>query len=225
MARPHRCRLSHPRLQGVGYVRLGTATGTIVRKQEDGPLFLDSARQVDGRWVVPGVVGIFTSRGQRVLDVGAGATSLGGFIVPLPGHPEPRATRVERLAAARQARRSAASGPVHLSLQGRTRERTDPRRCGRTVHDRHDCHLLLQDVGHGSVLGALDVSRPLSGPAAARVGADRRRGRHRRRVAFPAPRGRAGRRYRRAAFSSATRTGKPTSVRLGRAPCPSRSAA
>jgi len=76
-------------LQGVGYIRLGTATGTIVRKQEDGPLFLDSAHQVDGRWVVPGVVGIFTSRGQRLLDVGAGDKSLAGFIVPLPGHPEP----------------------------------------------------------------------------------------------------------------------------------------
>lgn len=74
-------------LQGVGYVRLGTANGTVVRKQEDGPLFLDSARQVDGRWVVPGVVSVFTSRGQAVLDVGAGATSLGGFIVPLPAHP------------------------------------------------------------------------------------------------------------------------------------------
>ncbi len=75
-------------LQGAGYVRLGTATGTIVRKQEDGPLFLDSARQVDERWIVPGVVSIFTSRGQRVLEVGAGATSLGGFIVPLPAHPD-----------------------------------------------------------------------------------------------------------------------------------------
>jgi len=77
-----------PALQGAGYVRLGTATGTIVRKQEDGPLFLDSAHQVDERWIVPGVVGIFTSRGQRVLEFGAGATPLGGFIVPLPAHPD-----------------------------------------------------------------------------------------------------------------------------------------
>jgi hypothetical protein len=76
-------------LPEAGYVRLGTATGTVVRKQEDGPLFLDSAHQVDGRWVVPGVVGIFTSRGQRVVDIGSGTKPLAGFVVPLPAHPGP----------------------------------------------------------------------------------------------------------------------------------------
>src|SRR4030095_15945855 len=46
--------------QSAGYMRLGSAAGRVVRKHEDGPLFLDSARQVDGRWVVSGAVAIFT---------------------------------------------------------------------------------------------------------------------------------------------------------------------
>jgi hypothetical protein len=74
-------------LQGAGYTRLGTSTGSVVRRQEDGPLFVDDARQEDGRWIVPGAVDVFTARGQRVLQVGVGDTRLGAFVVPLPGHP------------------------------------------------------------------------------------------------------------------------------------------
>jgi hypothetical protein len=75
-------------LPGAGYTRLGTSTGSIVRRQEDGPLFVDDARQEDGRWIVPGAVDVFTARGQRVLEVGIGDTRLGAFAVPLPGHPK-----------------------------------------------------------------------------------------------------------------------------------------
>ena len=74
-------------MPGAGYTRLGTSTGSVVRRQEDGPLFVEDARQEDGRWIVPGVVDVFTSRGQRVLDLGIGETSLAAFVVPLPGHP------------------------------------------------------------------------------------------------------------------------------------------
>jgi len=73
--------------KGVGRVSLGRAMGAVVRRQEDGPLFVDLARQEDGRWIVPGAVRIFTSRGQRALTVGFDTDILGGFIVPLPGHP------------------------------------------------------------------------------------------------------------------------------------------
>jgi hypothetical protein len=59
----------------------------VVRWREEGALFMDLARREDGRWVVPGVVGIFTSRGRRIVDVEAGDTMLGGFLVPLPGRP------------------------------------------------------------------------------------------------------------------------------------------
>lgn len=72
---------------GAGVVTLGAASGRTVRRQERGPLFVDDTRQEDGRWIVPGAVEIFTSRGQRVLDVAIGERRFGGFIVPLPGHP------------------------------------------------------------------------------------------------------------------------------------------
>ena len=74
-------------IPGAGYTRLGTSTGSVVRRQEDGPLFVEDARQEDGRWIVPGAVDVFTARGQRVLDVGIGETRLAAFVVPLPGHP------------------------------------------------------------------------------------------------------------------------------------------
>jgi hypothetical protein len=74
-------------IRGAGYTRLGTSTGSVVRRQEDGPLFVEDARNEDGRWIVPGAVDVFTSRGQRVLDVGIGETPLAAFLVPLPAHP------------------------------------------------------------------------------------------------------------------------------------------
>ena len=73
--------------KGVGWVRLGRAMGSVVQREVDGPLFVDQARQEDGRWIVPGAVPIFTSRGQRLLRVGFDDDSEGGFIVPLPAHP------------------------------------------------------------------------------------------------------------------------------------------
>jgi len=74
-------------IPGIGYTRLGTSTGSVVRRTEEGPLFVEDARREDGRWIVPGAVDVFTARGQRVLMVGIGETELGAFIVPLPGHP------------------------------------------------------------------------------------------------------------------------------------------
>ena len=38
----------------------------------DGPLWIDDLRREDGRWIVPGVVEIFTSRGKKIVDVGVG---------------------------------------------------------------------------------------------------------------------------------------------------------
>ena len=66
-------------MPGVGYLKL--------RKRETGPLFTEDARYVDGRWVIPGVVRIFTSRGRRTIDTGIGSVPLTAFTVPLPPHP------------------------------------------------------------------------------------------------------------------------------------------
>ncbi len=74
---------------GIGRVRLAAASASVIRVSEDGPLFLDAARQDEGRWIVPGVAPIFTSRGSRVLELVIGEQQLAGFIVPLAGHPGP----------------------------------------------------------------------------------------------------------------------------------------
>jgi hypothetical protein len=75
------------RTPGLGVVRLGALSGAIVRVQEDGPLFLEDARAIEGRWIVPGAVRIFTSRGSRIVQFRAGETMLAAFMAPLPAHP------------------------------------------------------------------------------------------------------------------------------------------
>lgn len=73
---------------GQGFVRFGTGTmGHVIRKSETGPLFVDQARREDGRWIVRGAAPIFTTRGDRILDIGFGDKVLGGFIIPLPARP------------------------------------------------------------------------------------------------------------------------------------------
>jgi hypothetical protein len=74
-------------ISGVPYVRLGALSGSVTRRLESGPLFVEDARKEEGRWIVTGVVPIFTSRGGRLLDFGAGDKSIAGFIVPLPAYP------------------------------------------------------------------------------------------------------------------------------------------
>ncbi|HEX4934857.1 MAG TPA: hypothetical protein VFV33_16825, partial [Gemmatimonadaceae bacterium] len=75
---------------GVGFARLGSGTmGNVVRESRAGALFVDDAREEDGRWVVPGIVDVWTARGQRILDLGFGDSTLAGFLVPLPAHPGP----------------------------------------------------------------------------------------------------------------------------------------
>lgn len=73
---------------GLGFTRFSTGTrGHVVRKSETGPLFVDQARREDGRWIVTGVAPIFTERGDRILDLGIGDKTLGGFIIPLAARP------------------------------------------------------------------------------------------------------------------------------------------
>jgi hypothetical protein len=62
-------------------------SGRTARKTEYGPVFVEDARQENGRWIVTGVVPVFTSRGSRLLDFGANNKSIAGFILPLPSSP------------------------------------------------------------------------------------------------------------------------------------------
>ncbi len=80
-------------LAGVGSITLGSMTISHVRrKAEDGPLFVADARQVEGRWVVPGAVRIFTNRGRRLLSAQIGDKDLGGVLIPQRGQPSARDT-------------------------------------------------------------------------------------------------------------------------------------
>jgi hypothetical protein len=74
-------------MPGSPYLRLGALRGSVVRKIENGALFVDDARQEDGRWIVPGAVPVFTSRGGRMLDIGSEGHSMAAFLVPLPRYP------------------------------------------------------------------------------------------------------------------------------------------
>ena len=60
----------------------------VARASRDGALWMEDAHQVDGRWVVPGAVAVWTSRGDRVLAVEPALDGMHGFLVPLPAWPK-----------------------------------------------------------------------------------------------------------------------------------------
>jgi hypothetical protein len=64
--------------------------GTVPRAREIGTLDVAKARLVDGRWVVPGSVRIFTTREYRFLTVVLNEKDATGFQMLFPGHPGPQ---------------------------------------------------------------------------------------------------------------------------------------
>ncbi|MBW8770983.1 MAG: hypothetical protein JF589_14600 [Gemmatimonadetes bacterium] len=60
----------------------------VARARRDGALWMEDAHQVDGRWVVPGAVAVWTSRGDRVLMVEPAFDGMHAFLVPLPAWPK-----------------------------------------------------------------------------------------------------------------------------------------
>lgn len=68
-------------------LRLGSSVNNVMRARETGPLWHEDARQEEGRWIVPGAVGLFTGRGQRTIDVLPEGVLDRGFLVPLPARP------------------------------------------------------------------------------------------------------------------------------------------
>lgn len=68
-------------------VRLSALRGRAARVSAEGPLWREEARLEEGRWVVPGAVGLFTSRGARMLSFEPEHLVGEGFLVPLPGRP------------------------------------------------------------------------------------------------------------------------------------------
>ncbi len=68
-------------------LRLGSSVRNTMRASDTGPLWREDARQEEGRWIVPGAVGLFTGRGQRTIDVLPEGILDRGFLVPLPSRP------------------------------------------------------------------------------------------------------------------------------------------
>ena len=75
-------------LPGEPFLRLGSLTGSnTLRVSSRGPLWTEDAHLVDGRWVAPGAVDIFTTRGRFVLDAVLDSSTTHGLIIPLSGKP------------------------------------------------------------------------------------------------------------------------------------------
>ena len=68
-------------------LQLGSAINHTRRASASGPLWREDARIEDGRWIMPGAVEVFTSRGDRILDVLPESVTGIGWVVPLPGYP------------------------------------------------------------------------------------------------------------------------------------------
>lgn len=60
----------------------------VKRKQRTGVLKTAEARQDADRWIIPGTVLLFTSRGGRQVEAHMGGELIGSFTLPLPGKPE-----------------------------------------------------------------------------------------------------------------------------------------
>ena len=76
-------------LTGDSYLTLGSVNplNGVQRKSEQGKLEVSQAKLVDGRWVIPGSVGLFTTRGKPSITIELGGKSRGGFMVPMPARP------------------------------------------------------------------------------------------------------------------------------------------
>lgn len=72
---------------GISSVSLGSVVGRVQRKSVKGALWKEDAQLIDGRWVVPGAVYLFTERGDRVLDFSLDDSVRVGFQTRLPRRP------------------------------------------------------------------------------------------------------------------------------------------
>jgi hypothetical protein len=68
-------------------LRLRALAGHVARVDREGPLWMEDAHLVDGRWVVPGAVELFTSRGKRTLEIDPAPSKPSGWLLPVPAYP------------------------------------------------------------------------------------------------------------------------------------------
>jgi hypothetical protein len=108
-------------------IRLHSLSGRTSRTSREGPLWVEDARQVDGRWVAPGAVEVFTSRGGRMLSLDPTPERGVGFELPLPAYP--RAAQLQWSEWLPRTR--AASSPDGFSVRYRVLPRSQPVRTQR----------------------------------------------------------------------------------------------
>jgi hypothetical protein len=70
-------------------IRLYSVSGGTARNSREGALWTGEARLEDGRWIAPGAVAVYTSRGDRMLVIEPQPEGAKGWLLPLPGHPGP----------------------------------------------------------------------------------------------------------------------------------------
>ena len=99
-----------------------------VRASEYGPLWMEDAHQVDGRWVVPGAVSVFTSRGTRMLTVNTGGKQHSGIHRAAPRLSAQEESGVERLGAQLPSRGQGSARPGEFSMAGSEGQQSDPYR-------------------------------------------------------------------------------------------------
>jgi hypothetical protein len=78
-----------PAVPGEPTLVLGSVTrmSHTQRAKSSGPLWMDQVKLIDGRWVAPGAVDIFTTRGNLTLTAYLDSTTNAGFLIPLHGSP------------------------------------------------------------------------------------------------------------------------------------------
>lgn len=69
------------------FIEFGSVVNHRRRSSRMGELRLADAKLVDGRWVVPGSVYLYTMRGMRVLEIQLEGKPREGFMMPLPARP------------------------------------------------------------------------------------------------------------------------------------------
>jgi hypothetical protein len=72
---------------GEPQITLGSLVNHRQRRSATGEVRVAESRLEDGRWIVPGVVPVFTSRGLRTVGMELGGKEVAGFLVPLPARP------------------------------------------------------------------------------------------------------------------------------------------
>ncbi len=115
---------SSPATPDGGTLTLGSLAGNVQRISKKGMLWTQDAHQVDGRWVAPGAVEIFTTRGTLTLVAAIGGKDVRGLVLPL--HGSPSRSDMQWTEWMPRARPGAAPLPDDFTYRYRVQKRSEP---------------------------------------------------------------------------------------------------